>query len=137
MSNLSIKINLTRLPGVIFTKLTGKSGQQKDCIVIPVEDCHLFVGEKGVYLDLSAYEFREQKYSDSHMVKQSFSKEVIEEIKSIALTVNPNLTESELQDVISKANPIIGGIKPFQKTEMQPTKTDFTPPAGDGSDLPF
>ena len=137
MSNLSIKINLTRLPGVIFTKLTGKSGLQKDCIVIPVEDCHLFVGEKGVYLDLSAYEFKEQKYSDSHMVKQSFSKEVIEEIKSIALTINPNLTESELQDVVNKANPIIGGIKPFQKTEMQHTQTDFTPPAGDGSDLPF
>jgi hypothetical protein len=137
MSNLAIKINLTRLPGVIFTKLTGKSGLQKDCIVIPVEDCHLFVGEKGVYLDLSAYEFKEQKYSDSHMVKQSFSKEAIEEIKSIALTINPNLTESELQDVVNKANPIIGGIKPFQRTEMQPTQTDFTPPAGDGSDLPF
>lgn len=137
MSNLAIKINLTRIPGVIFTKLTGKSGLQKDCIVIPVEDCHLFVGEKGVYLDLSAYEFKEQKYSDSHMVKQSFSKEALEEIKSIALTINPNLTESELQDVVNKANPIIGGIKPFQRTEMQPTQTDFTPPAGDGSDLPF
>lgn len=137
MSNLSIKINLTRIPGVVFSKLTGKTGQKKDCIIIPVEDCHLFVGEKGVYLDLAAYEFKEQKYSDSHMVKQSFSKEIIEEIKSIALTVNPNLTEAELQEVVNKANPIIGGIKPFQKVEIQPTETDFAPAIGDGSDLPF
>lgn len=135
--NLSIKINLTRIPGVVFSKLTGKTGQKKDCIIIPVEDCHLFVGEKGVYLDLAAYEFKEQKYSDSHMVKQSFSKEIIEEIKSIALTVNPNLTESDLQEVLNKSNPIIGGIKTFQKAEMQPTETDFAPSVGDGSDLPF
>jgi len=133
--NLSIKINLSRIPGVIFTKLTGKTGQKKDCIVIPVEDCHLFVGEKGVYLDLSAYEFKEQKYADSHMVKQSFSKETIEEIKQLALIVNPNLTEQEMQDVLNKANPIIGGIKPFQKVEMQPTQaTDFNPQP---DDLPF
>lgn len=135
MSNLSIKINLSKIPGTIFTKLTGKSGQKKDCIVIPVEDCHLFVGEKGVYLDLSAYEFKEQKYSDTHMVKQSFSKEQIEEIKQLALIVNPNLTESEILEVLNKANPIIGGIKPFQKTEMQPTQvSDFEPQP---NDLPF
>ena len=135
MSNLSIKINLSKIPGTIFTKLTGKSGQKKDCIVIPVEDCHLFVGEKGVYLDLSAYEFREQKYADSHMVKQSFSKETIEEIKQLALIVNPDLKENDLQEVVNKANPIIGGIKPFQKTEMQPTQvSDFEPQP---DDLPF
>lgn len=103
--------------------------------MIPVEDCHLFVGEKGVYLDLSAYEFKEQKYADSHMVKQSFSKEAIEEIKQLALIVNPNLTEVELQDVVNKANPIIGGIKPFQKTEMQPAQTSEFVPQPD--DLPF
>ena len=137
MSNLSIKINLTRIPGVIFSKLTGKTGQKKDCIIIPVEDCNLFVGEKGVYLDLAAYELKEQKYSDSHMVKQSFSKETIEQIKELALIVNPNLTEADLQEVVNKANPIIGGIKPFQKAEMQPTETDFAPSVGDGSDLPF
>lgn len=135
MSNLSIKINLSKIPGTIFTKLTGKSGQKKDCIVIPVEDCHLFVGEKGVYLDLSAYEFKEQKYSDTHMLKQSFSKEQIEEIKQIALTINPDLKENDLQEVVNKANPIIGGIKPFQKTEMQPTQvSDFEPQP---DDLPF
>lgn len=135
--NLSIKINLTQIPGVIFSKLTGKTGVQKECIIIPIEDCRLYVGEKGVYLDLSAYEFREQKFANSHMVKQSFSKETIEEIKSIALTVNPNITESELQDVVNKANPIIGNIKPFQKAEMQPAESEFAPSVGEGSDLPF
>lgn len=135
MSNLSIKINLTKLPGVIFQQLTGKSGTKKDCIIIPIEDCNLFVGEKGVYLDLTAYGYKEQKYADTHFVKQSFSKEQIEGIKELALIVNPALSDTELNDVLNKANPIIGGVKPLQKAEMQPTQDSPLNPNAD--DLPF
>lgn len=134
MSNLSIKINLSRIPGVMFSKLTGKSGQKKDCVIIPVEDCHLFVGEKGVYLDLSAYEFREQKYADTHMVKQGFSKELIEEIKTEIQTNNPTITEPEIQNILNSLNPIIGGVKPFEKKAMQADEIiDMT----GAEDLPF
>ncbi len=135
MSNLSIKVNLTKLPGAIFQKLTGKSGTKKDCIIIPIEDCNLFVGEKGVYLDLTAYGYKEQKYSDTHFVKQSFSKEQIESIKELALIVNPTLSDAELKEVLNKANPIIGGVKPLQKAEIQPVQESALNPQDD--DLPF
>lgn len=135
MSNQAIKINLTRIPGVIYTKLTGKTGAQKDCIIIPVEDCHLFVGEKGVYLDLTAIEFKEQKYSDSHMVKQNFSKEAIEELKQLVLAANPNASDDDIKNAINRVNPIIGGVKPIQKAEIQPTDAGSFSPEPD--DLPF
>lgn len=134
MSNLAIKINLLRIPNVMFSKLTGKSGQKKDCIIIPVEDCNLYVGEKGVYLDLSAYEFREQKFADSHMVKQSFSKEEIEEMKDKITSENPEYSESDIQKVLNDWNPIIGGVKPFEKKAMQADEIiDMT----GSDDLPF
>jgi len=119
MSNLAIKINLTRIPGAIFTKLTGRSGEQKPCIVIPVEDAGLFVGEKGVYLDATALEFKEQKYDDSHFIKQSIPKEIYE----------------TLTDEQKNAIPIIGGVKPIKKAEMQPSATSNFSPQVD--DLPF
>lgn len=121
MSNLAIKINLTRIPGAIYTKLTGRTGAQKNCIIIPVEDAGLFVGEKGVYLDAVALQYKEQKYADSHFVKMSVSKEVFDAM-------------SEEQ---RNAIPIIGGLKPIERQEVQPVEApDFVPPA-DETGLPF
>lgn len=117
--NLSIKINLTRIPGAIFTKLTGKSGMPTDCIVIPVDQAGLFRGEKGIYLDATALEFKEQKYADSHFIKISVPKEIYD-----------TMTEEQ-----RNAIPIIGGVKPIQKAEMQPNQAnDFSPQQ---DDLPF
>lgn len=45
MSNLSIKVNLMRVPGASLLKLKGKTAV-KECVVIPVEDSGLFVAEK-------------------------------------------------------------------------------------------
>jgi len=121
MSNLAIKINLTRIPGAIYTKLTGRSGTQKNCIIIPVEDANLFIGEKGVYLDAVAIQYREQKYADSHFIKMSVPKEVFDSM-------------SEEQ---RNAIPIIGGIKTIAKQEIEPTEApEFAPPE-DESGLPF
>lgn len=120
--NLALHINLTRIPGAIFTKLTGKTGATKDCIIIPVDDAHLFVGEKGVYLDATALEFREQKYADSHFIKMSVPKEIFEA-----------MTEEQ-----RNAIPIIGGVKPIEKPQMQASEpVDFAPGVGEGTDLPF
>ena len=122
MGNLALHINLTRIPGAIFSKLTGKTGAVKECIIIPVEDAHLFVGEKGVYLDATALEFKEQKYADSHFIKMSVPKEIFD-----------LMTEEE-----KNAIPIIGRVKPIQKPQMQSSEpTDFAPGVGEGSDLPF
>jgi hypothetical protein len=121
MSNLAIHINLTRIPGVIFTKLTGKSGTPTDCIVIPVDGANLFRGEKGIYLDAIGLEFKEQKFTDTHFIKMSVPKEVFD-----------LMSEEEKNQI-----PIIGGIKPIEKPQMQAQSSDFAPGAGEGSDLPF
>lgn len=122
-TNLQIKVNLTKIPGAALVNLKGKEAT-KQCIVIPVEDAHLFVGEKGVYLNLTGIAFKEPKYDDTHLIKQSLDKETYS-----AMT-------KEQQD----AQPIIGGIRPFVSTTvpMQASGTmEIEPAAGEGSDLPF
>jgi hypothetical protein len=121
MSNLAIKINLTRIPGAVFTKLTGKTGVPKDCIVIPVDDAHLFRGEKGIYLDAIALEFKEQKHADSHFIKMSIPKEIFD----------------AMSNEEKNAQPIVGGVKPMVKPQMQAQQNDFSLGVGEVEDLPF
>lgn len=125
MSNLQIKVNLTKVPGAHFITLNGQKGLTK-CIVMPVEDCNLYVGEKGVYLDLTAYQYKDQKYVDTHFIKPNLPKEVFE-----AMT-------KEQQDAID----ICGGVKPIQPKQMATAESsEFVPAAVEGgeggSDLPF
>jgi len=92
MGNISGKLNLAMLKHAM-TKT--KNGQ--DVIVIPVKDNDLFLSEKGnVYLDIQAYELKNPKEGskDTHIVKQSFSKEVFEK-----------MTDDE-----KKKTPIIGNL---------------------------
>jgi hypothetical protein len=117
MSNLSIKINLAKLAGAGLANLKGKSGTTKECIVIPVEDANLFIGEKGVYLDLTALEYREQKYDNTHFVKQSVPKDLY-----------TGMSEEE-----RNSQPIIGSVKPFVPAKMQATN-EYEP---QHDDLPF
>jgi len=77
--NKNIKIDLTAFTGVGVINLTGKSGRPKKCLVIPIDDNHLYEGEKGIYADFIAWEMREKKENGAtHLVKQSFPKEVRE-----------------------------------------------------------
>ncbi len=74
--NKNIKINLTAFAGVGTINLTGKSGQLKKCLVIPIEENHLYEGEKGIYADFIAWEMREKKENGAtHLIKQSLPKE--------------------------------------------------------------
>lgn len=125
MSNLQIKVNLTKIAGAHFITLGGRRGPTK-CIVMPVEDRNLYVGEKGVYLDLTAFQYKEQKFADSHFIKPNLPKEVFD-----------GMTK-EQQDAIE----ICGGVKPIQPKQMATAETsEFVPPVGEGaaegSDLPF
>jgi len=76
MGNISIKLNLRQLKSHVM-KLKGKSGMI-DCLVLPVEANCLFVGEKGIYLDLYGYEIKERKpdRKQTHIIKQSFPEDV-------------------------------------------------------------
>ena len=120
MSNLAIKINLTKVKGAMLVNLTGKTGTVKECIVIPVEDSGLYKGEKGVYLNITAVEIREPKYAETHLLKRDIPKEEYEA-----------MTEEQ-----KKAEDIIGGLKPMKHAEMQADASAGITPAP-GEDLPF
>lgn len=72
------------------------------CLVIPVEDNNIFVTTdennhpKAAYIDLTAWELKNPKYDEIHMIKQSLPKEIREK-----------MTDEE-----KKAIPILGGLKP-------------------------
>jgi len=72
---IGLKLNLAKMHHVLMTK-KGKDQQDVECIVIPIEKNHLFKSDKGnVYLDLIAFDLKEPKDDQTHLVKQSLSKE--------------------------------------------------------------
>lgn len=97
MSNYNFKLDLSKFEGFGKVTLTGKSGQAKRCIVIPIEGNSVFEGEKGTYLDLVAFETPNSEYG-SHMVTLSKTKEEQEH-------------EKQTGERIRK--PIVGNLKPF------------------------
>ena len=123
MANFSIKTDLLKLKGSFVTNLKGKA-ETKRCLVIPVEDAQLFLGEKGVYLNLTALEMREERYGDTHIVKQSLPKDVYQA-----------MTDEE-----RNAQPILGSLKPLEPApakQRQVTQTTDTAAVENEDDLPF
>ena len=122
MSNISIKINLRQLKSAVRT-MKGNSGDI-ECVVIPIAANHLIVGEKGVYLDMQAYELKEKKADrkDTHLIKQGFPKEVFDA-----------MTDEE-----KKTTPIIGNLVVWGYSEPAPVNVEIveTQP-GESDDLPF
>lgn len=124
MANFSIKTDLLKLKGSFLTNLKGKTATKR-CLVIPIDDSGLFLGEKGVYLNLTAIEMREERYGDTHVLKQSFPKEVYQA-----------MTEDE-----RNSQPIFGSLKPLSPAppkEMPVTQTtDAATAVEEPDDLPF
>lgn len=121
MDNFSIKMNLLKIKGAFLTNLKGKT-ETKRCLIIPVDDAGLFVGEKGCYLDAVAIAMNEPKYSETHCLKQSLEKERYEA-----------MSEEE-----RKAQPIIGVMKPLKRQEAEVTgQMDGSQALENNDDLPF
>ncbi|MEN6388847.1 MAG: hypothetical protein ABFD04_00385 [Syntrophomonas sp.] len=104
--------------------INGQTGLV-ECLVIPIEKNKLFVGNKGVYLDLIAFEIdlakRNKDSTDTHLVKQSFSKEV-----------RDAMTEDQL-----KALPILGNLQVWDgQVESEPV-SDVSTVQDEKDDLPF
>jgi hypothetical protein len=122
MSNISIKINLRQLKSAVRT-MKGTSGDI-ECLVIPIAANHLIKGEKGLYLDMQAYELKERKADrkDSHLIKQSLPKEVFD----------------AMSDEEKKTTPIIGNLVVWGYSEPAPVNVEIaeTQP-GESDDLPF
>lgn len=123
MANFSIKADLLKIAGAFVTNLKGKN-TSKRCLIIPVDDAGLYVGEKGVYLNMTAIEMREARYGDTHCIKQSLDKAVYE-----------NLTDEQ-----RNAIPILGGMHALeaQNRSMAVNDTITTDSFEKGDeDLPF
>jgi hypothetical protein len=122
MSRISGKINLAQLKGQVKS-MKGLNGMV-DCFVIPIALNNLYKGEKGIYLDLIAFEIENKKSDskDTHLVKQSLSKEVREK-----------MTKEEINEM-----PILGNLQVWsgQHTEADP-QTNVSDVASEESDLPF
>ena len=54
MANFSIKADLLKVKGAFVTNLKGKASTKR-CLVIPIDESGLFLGEKGCYLNLTAF----------------------------------------------------------------------------------
>ena len=122
--NYSISINLSRLAGAVFTNLKGKTATKR-CLIIPIDDAGLYAGEKGIYLNLVAYEQRDAKYGNTHLVKRSLSKAEREA-----------MTDEQL-----RAEPILGDMKELKPAAVQTTTemqgAQFVTDDGTVDDLPF
>lgn len=75
MGNISIKVDLLKIPGAV--KHTLGKNNDVECVVIPIAMANLYNGEKGVYMDLTAIPLTNPRADskDTHLVKQSFSKD--------------------------------------------------------------
>ena len=123
-NNFGIKVDLLKLQGACMKNLTGRSGQPKHCIIIPVDDNDsMFLGEKGCYLSLSAFETQNNQYGDTHLVKPDVPKEIRE----------------RMTDEQRNAIPILGNMRPMGPQQMQVTgNVDVNAPDGQQQDdLPF
>lgn len=117
MSNSSIKVNLLQLQGAFVTNLKGKTATKR-CLVIPVDDANLYVGQKGCYLNMTAIEMQNSQYGDTHCIKQNLEKSVYD-----AMT-----------DEQRRAMPIIGSMRPFEKSQAA---LDTSYMVESNEDLPF
>lgn len=123
MANYSIKLDLLKLKGAAVRNLQGRTATKR-CLIIPVDECEgMFLGEKGCYLNLTAIEMREPKYSDTHCIKPDLPKEKREQ-----------MTEEEQYAV-----PIIGGLHAIEKQQatMQVNGTIGADAFATEEDLPF
>ena len=83
----------------------------------------MFLGEKGCYLNMSAFETQNNQYGDTHLVKPNLPKEVRE-----------RMTDEERNAV-----PILGNMAPMRPSEQQVNgSVDANAPEGQQqNDLPF
>lgn len=126
--NYNLRIALTKIKGAKVMDIEGKTCTKR-CVVIPIDSDEGTVQDSyegkmdglpttkflnDVYLNLTAFEFKEKKYGQSHGIKASFSKKKLE-----------RTTEEEL-----KSMPFVGNMKPW----VVNASDDDLPPATEKED---
>ena len=118
---ITFKVNLLQYQAALM-RIKNKAGIMTECVVIPIDSNHLVKGEKGVYADFAAFEFKNQKVEskDTHLIKQSLPKEWFQ----------------AMSDEDKRAMPIFGNLRVWEeRTEREPTSSTTSVEESDG--LPF
>jgi hypothetical protein len=111
---ITLKLNLTALKhGLVKGKTEGE-----EILCIPIKLNQLYKSEKGnVYFDIVGFEFEDKsdkQYKDTHLLKQSFSKEALaamtdEQKKAMPIIGNARVNSGQAQHVESAPNSVTGG----------------------------
>lgn len=100
--NFQGKLNLKSLPGCEYLNIRGQK-----CIVIPVEENPtIYVGQKGIYLNIAAIEAKDNQYGNSHTVFASIT--------------DKNLRASLSEEERRRVAPILGNLQP-QMSQASPS----------------
>lgn len=126
MENSNIKINLAAFIHAVI-KVKGKAGNEVEGIFLPFDKNNIFKGTKGFYVDLIAFPIKNKTTDsrDTHLIKQSFTKEKREQ-----------MTKDEQDNL-----PIIGNMIDWNYVRPETTDPDIESnqtvvPTGE-DDLPF
>ena len=129
MSNFNLRIALTKIKGAKVMEIQGRTSKRL-CVVIPIDNDEGTVQDSyegkvdgmpswkplnDVQLNLTAFEFGEKKFGQTHGIKASFSKKRMEK-----------MTEDELRSM-----PFIGNMKPWA---IEKAEDDDLPPANEKED---
>lgn len=111
MSNYNLRIALTKLKGAKVMEIEGRTCK-KLCVVIPIDNEEGTVVDSyegridglpttrpldDVQLNLTAFEFKEKRYGQTHGIKAAFSKERLK-----------RMSEEDLRNM-----PFVGNLKPW------------------------
>lgn len=120
--NYGLKMNLLALGGAFIANIQGKTAKKR-CVCIPIEDAHLYEGEKGVYLSMNMWVSKNSQYGDSHYLTQNLPKEV----------------RDAMSDEEKKSLPILGNVKVMELPPKQVQEAVEIPASSndDLDDLPF
>lgn len=120
MSNYSVRLNLQAFKNAGLVTIPGRTAKKR-CICIPVDDNpEIFVGEKGVYLNLTAVEMKEPgQYGDTHFLKGNVPEKVWK-----------SMSEDE-----KRSQPIVGQMRLLIRKEQ--TAPEVHPVQEVEDDLPF
>lgn len=125
--NYNQSINLLKLKNACIVTVKGKTTTKKG-VFIPIEENDLYVAldeslkPKGVHLGLASWELKQKgQYGDTHLLKQSFSKDFRE-----------TMSEEELKNA-----PILGNMKPIERTNDVSNVPVPEVSASEDDDLPF
>lgn len=126
---LRISLNLTNIKGAFVRNLKG-SNTTKPCVIIPIDEQTMFVGEKGVYVDIVGFPLKDENRNGdndhrTHSLMQSFSKEY-----------RDAMTEEQ-----RKSQPFLGNVSVFKRENIATQAAAMPPvemmPSSNDDDLTF